>query len=191
MTCVNLPRHESKCDGILREKKKPRFTREQLRGLTLEQMHGSEKAAKIRARLSYTSTVVQKNPDVKARHSLAVSEGMKKKYEEGWRPRCGRAKKIQYQSPIAGTISVDGSWELRSAKFLDSLGVTWSRNTKRFPYKNLNGGRSTYCPDFYVQDWDTYIEVKGYETDLDRCKWSQFPEKLEVWKREKIESMEA
>lgn len=191
MTCVNLPRHEIKCDGVLRSKKKPRFNKDQLKGLTLEQLHGEEKAAQIKARLSYTSTVAQKNPEIKAKHALAVSEGMKKKYEAGWKPRCGRAKKIEYNSPIAGTISVDGSWELKTAKHLDSLGVKWYRNTKRFSYINLTGGRSTYCPDFYVEDWGKYIEVKGYETELDRCKWRQFPEPIEVWKREKIESMEA
>ena len=44
-------------------------------------------------------------------------------------------------------------------------------------------------PDFYVEDWDTYIEVKGYETALDRSKWSQFPHTLDIWRKDKIESI--
>jgi hypothetical protein len=28
--------------------------------------------------------------------------------------------------------------------------------------------------------------VKGYETDLDRLKWSQFTEKLIVWKKDEL-----
>ena len=37
-----------------------------------------------------------------------------------------------------------------------------------------------YKPDFYLVDENLYIEVKGYETDLDHDKWSQFPHQLKV-----------
>jgi hypothetical protein len=115
-----------------------------------------------------------------------MSEITKERHASGWNPVCGRAKKYEYTSKIAGEISVDGTWELLVAKYLDSIGVTWKRNKNKFIYVHLNGNESTYTPDFYIQDWDSYIEVKGYETDLDRCKWKQFPHKLLVWKEEKI-----
>jgi hypothetical protein len=118
-----------------------------------------------------------------------MSESRKKLYASGWEPTCGRCKKYDYFSPIAGHIKLDGKWELATAKYLDSIGVNWIRNRKRFNYIKPDGKESTYQPDFYVTDWTTYIEVKGYETDLDRAKWSQFPDKLEVWKRDKIESL--
>lgn len=69
-------------------------------------------------------------------------------------------------------------------KYLDELKVKWVRNKKRFNYINLNNKKSTYCPDFYIEDWDSYIEVKGYKTKLDECKWNQFPEKLIIWDKE-------
>jgi len=31
--------------------------------------------------------------------------------------------------------------------------------------------------------------VKGFETELDRCKWNQFKESLIVWKKEDIMSL--
>ena len=120
------------------------------------------------------------------KHSVEAREKMSKTrtkmYIDGWEASsCGRAKKYTYTSSIAGKISVDGKWELGVVKHLDSLNIKWKRNTERFPYINPKGKKSTYCPDFYVYDWDCYIEVKGYETDLDKCKWSQFSEKLEKW----------
>lgn len=113
---------------------------------------------------------------------------LKKKelYASGWEPTCGRCKKYDYVSPIAGVIKVDGTWELATAQYLDSLNVIWSRNKKRFDYIKPNGIPSTYQPDFYVEDWKCYIEVKGYERDLDKAKWSQFPDKLIIWKKDKI-----
>lgn len=108
------------------------------------------------------------------------------RYAEGWEPTCGRCKKYDYYSPIAGHIKVDGTWELKAAEYLDSIGVIWNRNRTRFNYTNPIGRISTYQPDFYVETWGCYLEVKGYETDLDRCKWSQFPSPLLIWRKKEI-----
>lgn len=119
-----------------------------------------------------------------------LSDKMKKRYESGWESTAGRCKKISYESPIAGKIKVDGNWELRVAKYLDDIKVNWERNKKRFEYFNhLKNRISTYCPDFYVSDWKCYLEVKGYKTDLDEIKWSQFSEKLEIWDKKKLDSL--
>ena len=83
-------------------------------------------------------------------------------------------------------VTLDGSWELKVAKYFDNIGIEWERNTKRFPYINLKGKDATYCPDFYLPSKDLYIEVKGYTTDLDKCKWSQFTKKLEVWTKKEL-----
>lgn len=122
-------------------------------------------------------------------HRENISHAKKALYATGWEPTCGRCKKYDYISPMAGTIKVDGRWELITAHYLDSIGVQWARNRKRFPYIKPDGSSSTYQPDFYVHDWNSYLEVKGYETDLDQSKWSQFPHKLLVWKRETINSI--
>jgi len=111
-----------------------------------------------------------------------MSETRKQMYLDGWEASsCGRAKKYKHESPIAGHITVDGKWELAVANYLDELKLSWKRNTKRFKYINLKGNISTYCPDFWVEEWKTYIEVKGYETDLDKCKWNQFKYPLQIW----------
>jgi len=113
-----------------------------------------------------------------------------KLYASGWEPTCGRCKKYDYLSPIAGQIKVDGTWELKVAVYLDKLNVTWERNRKRFGYIKPNGKEGTYQPDFYVKEWDSFIEVKGYETELDRAKWKQFPHTLLIWRKDKIKTLE-
>jgi hypothetical protein len=49
---------------------------------------------------------------------------------------------------------------------------------------------SFYVPDFWIEELQSYVEVKGYETELDRCKWSQFTENLIVWKRKELTEMQ-
>jgi hypothetical protein len=116
-------------------------------------------------------------------------ERINARYESGWMPKAGRCKKYKYVSPIAGEISLDGTWELAVAKWLDSNGFHWYRNTKRFEYTNLKETVSHYTPDFWVDELQSYIEVKGYETELDRCKWSQFTYPLLVWKKKELVEM--
>lgn len=115
-----------------------------------------------------------------------MSELTKERYANGWEVKCGRAPKIDYESPIAGKVKLDGSWELKTAIYLDKLKVKWKRNKNRFHYINLKGKNATYCPDFWVEDWNTYIEVKGYKTDLDKCKWKQFEHELLIWEKEDL-----
>ena len=122
--------------------------------------------------------------------SEKMSVIMKERYASGWESTAGRCKKYTYNSPIAGTISVDGSWELEFCKFMDTKGLMWNRNKQRFPYTRPNGKQSTYQPDFYIKEWNAYVEVKGYETDLDKAKWSQFPHKLIILRRNEIGDMD-
>lgn len=119
-----------------------------------------------------------------------ISEQKKALYASGWESKAGRCKKYDYVSPIAGSIKVDGTWELIFCRFADANNLQWNRNKKRFSYIKPNGSKSTYQPDFYVADWGSYIEVKGYETDLDRCKWSQFSEKLIIYRKHDIGKMD-
>ena len=111
------------------------------------------------------------------------------RYEAGWMPKAGRCKKYKYVSPIAGEVYLDGTWELAVAEWLDKKQYNWKRNTKRFQYTNLKGTISHYVPDFWVEELNSYVEVKGYETELDRCNWSQFKDPLVVWKRKELSVM--
>lgn len=110
-----------------------------------------------------------------------------KRHEAGWDNKAGRCNK--YSSPTAGDITLDGTWELSVAKWLDAQNYNWKRNTKRFQYTNLKNALSHYTPDFWVEELNGYLEVKGYETELDRCKWQQFTENLTVWKKKDLQKL--
>jgi len=119
-----------------------------------------------------------------------AKQSILKRYESGWMPKAGRCKKYKHISPVAGEVYLDGTWELAVAEWLDNNGYVWTRNTKKFQYVNLKGSMSFYVPDFWIEELQSYVEVKGYETDLDRCKWSQFTENLIVWKRKELTEMQ-
>ena len=119
---------------------------------------------------------------------LKTSIALQRRYASGWMPKAGRCKKISYTSPFAGRVLLDGSWELITATWLDSNFFKWSRNTNRFPYMDC-GKLRYYTPDFFLSEFNSYLEVKGFETDLDRLKWGQFPHRLIVLRKKEILNM--
>lgn len=181
---ANFDKHLNYCDGRGPRRNRPKPGLGWSKGLN---KFTDERIAKISKSLENRVYKGTKHTEETKR---LLSEIMKKRYESGWESTAGRCKKIEYYSPIAGKIKVDGNWEYRVAEYLDRLGVIWKRNKKRFKYFNLIKDRiSTYCPDFYVSEWNCYIEVKGFKTELDEIKWKQFNENLEIWDKNKLDSL--
>ena len=80
----------------------------------------------------------------------------------------GRVKKIEYKGFL-----LDGGWELCFAKWCDDHDIKWERNNRGFEYKYE--GPKIYYPDFYLSEYDLYVEIKGYERAKDLEKWKSVP----------------
>jgi hypothetical protein len=107
----------------------------------------------------------------------------------GYRKGSGRSKHTWYESTIAGRVYLDSSYELAYAKWLDKNEIDWRKNTKRFPYIDLNNKNRYYIPDFRLVEFDEYIEVKGYKRENDEIKWKNFPYKLTILMKEQLQEM--
>lgn len=77
----------------------------------------------------------------------------------------GRVKHYEYNN-----IILDGKWELDVAKYLDSQNIKWERPNHGIKYI-WNNSEHLYFPDFYLPDYNYYIEVKGYQRERDLYKW--------------------
>lgn len=78
----------------------------------------------------------------------------------------GRVKKVKYQDKW-----FDSKWEVIVAKYLDDLNIKWDREVTGIEYE-YEGKKHLYFPDFYLPEYDKYIEVKGYERKRDLYKYS-------------------
>lgn len=87
-------------------------------------------------------------------------------------------------------VKLDSTFELAVAKELDAHDIKWER-CPRFSYVDLNGITHTYTPDFYLPDFDVYLDPKndylinninpslGY-SDLDKINWVMMQNKIRV-----------
>ena len=68
-------------------------------------------------------------------------------------------------------VSMDSTWEVACEQKLDLLGVKWIRDpSMKIEYRDKKLKLRNYIPDFYLPDFDIYLEVKGYWTDAARWK---------------------
>ena len=66
-------------------------------------------------------------------------------------------------------IWMRSSWELNFAKWCDLSGIEWLYESETFDL-----GYTTYTPDFYLPEFDLWIEVKGYWRDDAKKKFKKF-----------------
>lgn len=69
-------------------------------------------------------------------------------------------KRVQYKG-----VSFKSSWEAKTAQYFDDLGLTWSYEPAAFTAEVSHTGKKCYRPDFFVEEWQCFVEVKGWDKD--------------------------
>ena len=111
-----------------------------------------------------------------------VDKMMETKRKRGISPfgrNCGIYKEFYYES----------KWELAFIKYCLKNDVKIERNSTGFEYWYLDKKRK-YYPDFYLPEVDQYIEIKNnylLKQEKEQEKIKQFPYKLDVYNKEKME----
>jgi hypothetical protein len=94
-----------------------------------------------------------------ARKNLSIAQSTKN--------RGGRCKWFE----VSGQ-KVQGTWERDLAMKMDAVGIIWVKCSKSIPYE-IEGKIKRYTPDFYLPEFDHYLELKGYW-------WGNDKEKMEA-----------
>lgn len=96
-----------------------------------------------------------------------------------------------------GYLGFRSTWEKKVALYLDSVHLSWVYEPKAFEIIYEFEGRikeGTYRPDFYINCWGIFVEVKGWWRDDARNKFDAFCEQyqslsIEVWDEFKLKSL--
>ena len=115
-----------------------------------------------------------------------IAKTINEKVRNGeWHTSLAKHLHIEYNG-----VDLHGSWELKYVQYLDSRSIKWQRNKDIFTY-SFEGKIRKYTPDFYLSETDEYIEIKGYKTEKDEAKWSQFPKnrKLTILMKTELKMM--
>ena len=150
--------------------------------------YGAEMSAQTKDKISEATSKTNLkrwgNPENKAKQSEAMKRAVENNPDAYTSANRGRTKQI-----LVDNIKFQGQWEVDFYKWAKEKGLNPVRPSKGFKY--VWNGERTYFPDFYLDTLNVYVEVKGYETDRDRAKWQQFPEKLIIIKEKEIKQIRA
>ena len=135
-----------------------------------------------RKKLSENAKGRKYSEEQKSKHSYIMKKTVER-YPDSYTKNnvVGRVKNIIYSG-----VKLKGNWEVIVAKWLDENEIKWEHETKSFNYE-WNGMRK-YYPDFYLPDFDLFIEVKGYQTERDLQKWVSV-KNLVVFKLDEIKKI--
>jgi hypothetical protein len=129
------------------------------------------------------------NENTRNKHSLRMKQVVKENPDSySSNNVSGRVKMYEINSST-GLTKVKGKWELAVAEWLNQNKIRWTNKIEPFPYY-WNNSWHLYFPDFHLLDSDELIEVKGFETDRDRAKWSAVTKKLIIVNEEIINDLE-
>lgn len=82
----------------------------------------------------------------------------------------GRCKWYDYKHSDGTVYKVQGTWELEFIKWLDDNNMQFLCHRGRLSY-TLEGKNKNYYPDFFVKDWNCYVDIKNkyhYSISLDK-----------------------
>ena len=104
-----------------------------------------------------------------ARKKMLLDPDLRKEYSErskkAWKDgkfdgvRVGQCKWFEYNHSDGKKYKVQGTWELAFIKWLDKNKLKFDCHKKWIPYI-LDGNTKNWYPDFYVYDWNSYVDVK-------------------------------
>lgn len=128
------------------------------------------------------------NPIYGVGHTEEARFKMSKSFADGTRGDFGYSGNwgsVQlYKSPNQGMIKMRSTWEVKTADYLTVNGVDWYYEYKWLVLDSLN-----YLPDFYLPDFNLFIEVKGRKKPEDLVKLTiakKYKHKILLWDGEEL-----
>lgn len=86
----------------------------------------------------------------------------------GYNANAGRSKKFKIKDTYNKEVTLQSSYELRMSQLLNEIGIKWIRP------RALKYGNKKYFPDFYLTDYNIYLDTKNdYLARLDANKIQQ------------------
>ncbi|QGZ16041.1 hypothetical protein Kuja_0500 [Vibrio phage vB_VchM_Kuja] len=199
-TCGNtggLAVHESACKNNINIKPKKPKSEAWLKAMSERRGNGQNQFTKAkqegrecivsqdtREKLSVASSNIEWTDQRRKAHSermkRAVSENPSSYSSNNV---CGR-NCIEYRGH-----KLKGNWELLVAKWLDANNIEWEGETHPQEYI-WRESPHLYFPDFYLPAYECFIEVKGYKTERDECKWAYCTKPLYIIRGEHIKLLD-
>lgn len=115
------------------------------------------KKLEAKAKVSKTRKKMFEDPNERKKVAVSVAKAWVDGKFEG--VRTGRCKWYRYEHTNGNIYKVQGTWELAFIKWLDENNLSFKCHKGRISYF-FSGIERSYYPDFWIDDWNCYVDVK-------------------------------
>jgi hypothetical protein len=115
------------------------------------------KRPELRERMSEVAR--NRSPEIRQK----IANGMAKAWRDGRFEgvRTGRCDWYKYVAKDGRSYKVQGTWELAFIHWLDQQGLQFTAHRKWIRYADDSGVKRAWYPDFYVEEWGEFVDVKA------------------------------
>jgi len=124
------------------------------KGLTKETNNSIAKASKILKNKWETGEIDLSYLD-RPEYRKSLSDAAKRNNSGGYKENAGRSKKYKVHDSFGKLVTLQSSYELRLSNILNNLKIKWIRPIF------LKYDDRKYFPDFYLIDYDLYLDPKN------------------------------
>jgi hypothetical protein len=124
----------------------------------------------------------------------SISEATKKAWKDGKFDgvSVGQSKWHTYTHSNGSTYTVQGTWELAFIKWLDENNMDFKCHRGRLSYEH-QGELHSYYPDFFVTDWNCYVDIKNdYHYSIQKYKFEELEKeghKIKIILKDELEKL--
>lgn len=138
-------------------------------------MLGKHHSEDTRKRMSESHIKLAANMSYEEKHAIAM-KAIETRREKG---TINNTTSNAYSRTKGGTRKDLGqyfrsSWEANIARVLDYEDIEWIYEYKRFYFKDNSSHILSYQPDFYLPQFNKWIEVKGWFDDKSKIRLKKF-----------------
>ena len=115
------------------------------------------KQIEARKKVSRARKIMFQDPKIREHYAKKTREAWARGDFDG--VRVGQCKWHDYLHSDGKIYKVQGTWELAFIEWIDKNNLEFTCHRGRIPYV-LNGADKNFYPDFWVNKWNSYVDVK-------------------------------
>lgn len=130
-----------------------------LKGVNAGDKNGM-KRPEVRARVSATRSKLMEDPEFRSK----FKQGSLNAWGRGCYDNANTSVQThwhEYKHSNGTTYKVQGRYELKFIEYLDDNNLSFECHKGKIPYTGDDGLTHHYFPDFYVHEWESYVDPKA------------------------------
>lgn len=160
----NLPERRKKNSEAQKKRYADPKEREKTRLASKGNNAGDKNAMKrpeVREKVSETRTELMKDSEFRQKFVQGSIDAWKRGCYTVVNDANHKTKWHIYEHSNGNEYRVQGTWELAFIEWLDKNNLTFECHKGRIPYTDDDGIERSYYPDFFVYEWNAYVDPKA------------------------------